>query len=51
MAKIERKYLAHCINTAKSGEAVYERLTVTLDTVSMMETARKRAGLVFPGDR
>lgn len=32
-------------------DAIYERLTATLDTVSMMETARKKAGIVFPGDR
>ena len=26
MAKIERKYMAHFINAAKEGQAVYERL-------------------------
>ena len=34
MAKIERKYLAHYINTAKSGEAVYERLGKDLEEFS-----------------
>ena len=34
MAKIERKYLAHFINTAKSGEAVYERLGKELEEFS-----------------
>ena len=31
MAKIERKYMAHYINTAKEGEAVYERLGQDLE--------------------
>ncbi len=31
MAKIERKYLAHYVNTAKTGEAVYERLGKDLE--------------------
>lgn len=31
MAKIERKYLAHFINTAAEGEAVYERLGKDLE--------------------
>ena len=31
MAKIERKYLAHFINTAATGEAVYERLGKDLE--------------------
>lgn len=34
MAKIERKYLAHFINTAPSGEAVYERLGKDLEEYS-----------------
>ena len=34
MAKIERKYLAHFINTAESGEAVYERLGKDLEEFS-----------------
>ncbi len=34
MAKIERKYLAHFINTAVSGEAVYERLGKDLEEFS-----------------
>ncbi len=34
MAKIERKYLAHFINTAASGEAVYERLGKDLEAYS-----------------
>ena len=34
MAKIERKYLAHFINTAPSGEAVYERLGKDLEEFS-----------------
>ena len=34
MAKIERKYLAHFINTADSGEAVYERLGKDLEEFS-----------------
>ena len=34
MAKIERKYLAHFINTAKSGEPVYERLGKDLEEFS-----------------
>ena len=34
MAKIERKYLAHYINTAASGEAVYERLGKDLEEFS-----------------
>ena len=35
MAKIERKYLAHFINTAASGEAVYERLGKDLEEYSV----------------
>ena len=34
MAKIERKYLAHFINTAAGGEAVYERLGKDLEEFS-----------------
>ena len=34
MAKIERKYMAHFINSAKSGEAVYERLGEDLEEFS-----------------
>ena len=34
MAKIERKYLAHYINTATDGEAVYERLGKDLEEFS-----------------
>ena len=34
MAKIERKYLAHFINTAESGQAVYERLGKDLEEFS-----------------
>lgn len=34
MAKIERKYLAHFINTAAQGEAVYERLGKDLEEFS-----------------
>lgn len=34
MAKIERKYLAHYINTAKSEQAVYERLGKDLEEFS-----------------
>ena len=34
MAKIERKYLAHFINTASGGEAVYERLGKDLEEFS-----------------
>lgn len=34
MAKIERKYLAHFINTAASGEAAYERLGKDLEEFS-----------------
>ena len=34
MAKIERKYLAHFINTASDGEAVYERLGKDLEAFS-----------------
>ena len=34
MAKIERKYLAHYMNTAESGEAVYERLGKDLEEFS-----------------
>ena len=34
MAKIERKFLAHFINTAESGEAVYERLGKDLEEFS-----------------
>ena len=34
MAKIERKYLAHFINTAENGEAVYERLGKDLEEFS-----------------
>ena len=34
MAKIERKYLAHYINTADAGEAVYERLGKDLEEFS-----------------
>ena len=34
MAKIERKYLAHYINTATAGDAVYERLGKDLEEFS-----------------
>ncbi len=34
MAKIERKFLAHFINTAATGEAVYERLGKDLEEYS-----------------
>lgn len=34
MSKIERKYLAHYINTAKTGEADYERLGKDLEEFS-----------------
>ena len=34
MGKIERKYLAHFINTAENGEAVYERLGKDLEEFS-----------------
>lgn len=34
MAKIQRKYLAHFINTAADGEAVYERLGKDLEEFS-----------------
>ena len=34
MAKIERKYLAHYINTAKTGEGAYERLGKDLEEFS-----------------
>lgn len=34
MAKIERKYMAHFINAAKDGEAVYERLGQNLEEFS-----------------
>lgn len=34
MAKIERKYLAHYINTATTGEAVYSRLGKDLEEYS-----------------
>ena len=34
MAKIQRKYLAHFINTAESGEAAYERLGKDLEEFS-----------------
>lgn len=34
MAKIERKYLAHFINTAASGETAYERLGKDLEEFS-----------------
>ena len=34
MAKIERKYLAHFINTAQDGQAVYERLGKDLEEFS-----------------
>ena len=34
MAKIERKYLAHYLNTAVGGEAVYERLGKDLEEFS-----------------
>lgn len=35
---------------AEAYEAIYDRLTATLDAIHMMETARKKAGIVFPGD-
>ena len=34
MGKIERKYLAHFINTARDGQAVYERLGKDLEEFS-----------------
>ena len=39
MAKIERKYLAHYINTAAEGEAVYERLGKDLEEFSLEMSA------------
>lgn len=49
MAKIERKYLAHFINTAQNGEAVYERLGKDLEEFSpelaaQVETKRNILG-------
>ena len=40
MAKIERKYLAHFINTAESGEHVYERLGKDLEEFSAEMSAQ-----------
>ena len=40
MGKIERKYLAHYINTAENGEAVYERLGKDLEEFSPELTAQ-----------
>ncbi len=40
MAKIERKYLAHFINTATGGEAVYERLGKDLEEFSPQLSAQ-----------
>ena len=40
MAKIERKYMAHFINAAKEGEAVYERLGQDLEEFSPEMSAR-----------
>lgn len=36
---------------AEDYEAIYDRLAITLDTVHIIEHARKAAGLCFPGDR
>ena len=49
MAKIERKYMAHFINVAKEGEAVYERLGQDLEEFSpemsaQVETKRNILG-------
>ena len=40
MAKIERKYLAHCINTAAQGDAAYERLGKDLEEFSAEMSAQ-----------
>ena len=40
MAKIERKYLAHFINTAKEDDAVYERLGKDLEEFSPQLSAQ-----------
>ena len=40
MAKIERKYLAHFINTAAEGEAVYEQLGKDLEEYSAQMSAQ-----------
>ena len=49
MAKIERKYMAHFINAASEGEAVYERLGQDLEEFSpelsaQVETRRNILG-------
>ncbi len=35
---------------ADDYDAIFERLNVTLDVVSTLESARKQAGILFPGD-
>ena len=30
--------------------AIYKRLDVTLDVVATLESSRKKAGILFPGD-
>lgn len=35
---------------ADDYEAIYSRLDVMLDVVEILETARKKAGIIFPGD-
>ena len=45
----EMKYLTEIL-LADDYEKIYKKLEITLDTVEVMEKARKEAGIFFPGD-
>lgn len=45
----EMKYLTKIL-LADDYEKIYKKLEITLDTVEVMENARKEAGIFFPGD-
>ena len=47
--KYEMKHLTASL-LADDYEGLYEKLEITLDTVEVMENARKAAGIYFPGD-
>ena len=45
----EMKHLTNLL-LADDYETIYKKLDITLDTVAVMEQARKEAGIYFPGD-
>lgn len=46
----EMKYLTELL-LAEDYDKLYKKLEITLDTVEIMEKARKEAGIYFPGDK